>query len=214
MEDREHLEVVVLRKVENRVGEATGHPTADVAAHLRSFSELVERLGADADKEHPPRRRIFSRATSQGIDASGWAQRLFLGIFGDAGPEILRRPRPPSRRPHPVLTVPWPRRLLLARSPELVKGVLRVALHEIQRWLRRRAGQPSGQGGSDTVTQRFGSALNLNLHFHILALDGLYCEDPNDGTGEGVAPATLGVMASFARSARGPPADGTQTLEA
>ena len=35
---------------------------------------------------------------------------------------------------------------------------------------------------SMTVAQRFGSALNLNLHFHVLALDGLHCEDPDDGT--------------------------------
>ncbi|MCK6505860.1 transposase, partial [Myxococcota bacterium] len=81
-----------------------------------------------------------------------------------------------------VITVPWPRRLLLARSPELARGVLRVALQEIQRWLRRSTGQPRGRGGTVTVTQRFGSALNLNLHFHVLALDGLYCEDPNDGS--------------------------------
>ena len=57
-----------------------------------------------------------------------------------------------------------------------------MALREIQRWLRRSTGQPRGEGGSVTVAQRFGSALDLNLHFHILALDGLYCEDPNDGT--------------------------------
>jgi len=73
-----------------------------------------------------------------------------------------------------VVTVPWPRRLLLARNPELARGVLKVALRVIQRWLRQRTGQPSGQGGSVTVVQRFGSALNLNLHFHALVLDGVY----------------------------------------
>jgi hypothetical protein len=31
-----------------------------------------------------------------------------------------------------------------------------------------------GQCGSVTFIQRFGSALNLNVHFHTLALDGVY----------------------------------------
>ena len=56
-----------------------------------------------------------------------------------------------------VLTVPWPRRWLLARRPALA-----------------RAGAP----GSVTVIQRFGSALNLNLHFHVLILDGLFVPGP------------------------------------
>jgi hypothetical protein len=30
--------------------------------------------------------------------------------------------------------------------------------------------------GAVTLIQRFGSALNLNLHFHMLFLDGVYVE--------------------------------------
>lgn len=30
-----------------------------------------------------------------------------------------------------------------------------------------------------TLIQRFGSALNLNLHFHMLFLDGVYVERPD-----------------------------------
>ena len=47
------------------------------------------------------------------------------------------------------------------------------------RWLRR-AGVHRGAGGEPgtvTVMQRFGAALNLNLHFHVLLLDGLYVAD-------------------------------------
>jgi len=80
-----------------------------------------------------------------------------------------------------VVTVPWPRRLLLARHPELARGVLKIALRETQRWLRKRTKQPNGQDGSITVQQRFGSALNLNLHFHALVLDGVFTEDPGTG---------------------------------
>ncbi|MCP4919045.1 MAG: IS91 family transposase, partial [Proteobacteria bacterium] len=83
-----------------------------------------------------------------------------------------------------VLTVPWPRRWLLARRHDLARGVLRVALTEIERWLRGRGlhgGLPGGRGGSITVVQRFGSSLALNLHVHILALDGLYEREEKTG---------------------------------
>jgi hypothetical protein len=33
------------------------------------------------------------------------------------------------------------------------------------------------QTGAVTLNQRFGSALNLNIHFHMLYLDGVYAED-------------------------------------
>ncbi|HJN75556.1 MAG TPA: transposase, partial [Myxococcota bacterium] len=83
-----------------------------------------------------------------------------------------------------VVTVPWPRRWLLARRSDLARGVLGVAIAEIQRWTARHGVQPArpgGQTGSVTVIQRFGGALNLNLHFHILVLDGQYAADPRTG---------------------------------
>jgi len=42
--------------------------------------------------------------------------------------------------------------------------------------LIRRAGlkQSAAQAGAVTLIQRFGSALNLNIHFHLLVLDGVY----------------------------------------
>lgn len=76
-----------------------------------------------------------------------------------------------------VLTVPFQRRLLLARRPELARGVLSIALGLVTRWLRKKAGTPEGRTGSVTVQQRFGSALNLNLHFHSLQLDGVFVRD-------------------------------------
>ncbi|MBN0502744.1 transposase, partial [Pseudomonas aeruginosa] len=35
----------------------------------------------------------------------------------------------------------------------------------------------TAQSGSVTLIQRFGSALNLNVHYHMLFLDGIYTED-------------------------------------
>ena len=79
-----------------------------------------------------------------------------------------------------VLTVPWARRFLLARYPSLIRGVLGITTTEIFRWIREdlaRLGRGGGHTGSVTVVQRFGSALRLNVHYHILVLDGGYSGD-------------------------------------
>lgn len=73
-----------------------------------------------------------------------------------------------------VITVPWGRRYLLARRPDLADGVLRTALQCVARWYRGATGRSRGKSGAITVLQRFGSALNLNLHFHVIHLDGVY----------------------------------------
>ena len=57
--------------------------------------------------------------------------------------------------------MPWKRRWLLARRPELASGVHTVALRTIERWCAAAGGAPkTSQTGSVTATQRFGSALN------------------------------------------------------
>lgn len=52
---------------------------------------------------------------------------------------------------------------------------------ELTRWYREKAGEPHGRTGAIVVVQRFGSALNLNVHLHLLVLDGVYVEQA-DGT--------------------------------
>ena len=79
-----------------------------------------------------------------------------------------------------VLSVPWPRRYLFAARPEMCAGVRRRVWRELSRWYERRAaalGEPGGSAGAVVVVQRFGSALNLNIHFHMLLLDGVFVED-------------------------------------
>ena len=80
-----------------------------------------------------------------------------------------------------VMTVPWKRRWLLARHPELASGVHTVALRTIERWCAAAAGAPkTGRTGAVTATQRFSSALNLKLHFHCIFLDGIYTRGADD----------------------------------
>ena len=79
-----------------------------------------------------------------------------------------------------VLTVPWSRRFLLARRPDLVRGVLAQALDVLFRWYAERARAPrEARCGAVTFVQRFGSALNLNVHFHVLVPDGGWIRAPS-----------------------------------
>jgi len=80
-----------------------------------------------------------------------------------------------------VLTVPFQRRKQLAWRPGLARGVLAVAMETIFDFLTAKAaaelGVVGGRAGSVTFLQRFGSALNVNLHYHGLLPDGVFARD-------------------------------------
>jgi len=75
-----------------------------------------------------------------------------------------------------VLSVPFPLRWLFASKPDAIGPVLAIVQRVIAGWLADRAGieRASAQCGAVTLIQRFGSALNLNVHLHMLWLDGVY----------------------------------------
>ncbi|MCP4035541.1 MAG: transposase [bacterium] len=76
-----------------------------------------------------------------------------------------------------VVTFPWPLRLVFAARPDWLTRVLSVVTRALSSAIIRRAGLrrvDAAQTGVITFIQRAGSALNLNVHFHILAPDGAY----------------------------------------
>jgi ribosomal protein S27E len=78
-----------------------------------------------------------------------------------------------------VLTVPFPLRFLFAAYPELMSKVLGIVTRALSTHLTHQAGfkKKDAYTGAVTLIQRFGSALNLNIHFHMLFLDGVYVQD-------------------------------------
>jgi hypothetical protein len=80
-----------------------------------------------------------------------------------------------------ALSLPFALRYRLAYDASLTSAVLGVFVRTVFGSLRRRArkqwGVARGQCGAVTVVQRFGSALNLNVHFHSLLLDGVYASE-------------------------------------
>ena len=78
---------------------------------------------------------------------------------------------------HWVLSVPFELRYWMAADDDLLKKVNRVFCDEIRNYLRKKArklGVKGGETGIVSYLQRTGGALNLNLHYHLLVLDGLY----------------------------------------
>ena len=63
------------------------------------------------------------------------------------------------------------------RRPAVLTQVLGIVYRAVSTFLVRRAGLRVGAGartGAVTLIQRFGSALNLNPHLHMLFVDGAY----------------------------------------
>lgn len=78
-----------------------------------------------------------------------------------------------------VLSFPFQLRFLFASRPELMSRVPGIVCRAISSHLNKKAGftRKNAQTGAVTLIQRFGSALNLNVHFHMLFLDGVYTEN-------------------------------------
>jgi hypothetical protein len=80
-----------------------------------------------------------------------------------------------------VVSVPVPLRYWMAASQELtatVHTIIRTTIGQyyVHQAVTRGAPQAKVQPGSVTFIQRFGSAINLNLHFHCIFLEGVYLD--------------------------------------
>ncbi len=78
-----------------------------------------------------------------------------------------------------VLSFPFQLRFLFANQPVIMGKVLGIVYRALATHLIRKTGYAaaSARTGAVTLIQRFGSALNLNVHFHMLFLDGVYVDD-------------------------------------
>jgi hypothetical protein len=109
-------------------------------------------------------------------------------------------PREPIRQW--VLSFPFQLRFLFASYPDLMGKVLGIVYRTLATHIIHKAGftNSTAHTGAVTLIQRFGSALNLNVHLmcmdarmprahgcagaaHMLYLDGVYAEDAY-GTGQ------------------------------
>ena len=87
-----------------------------------------------------------------------------------------------------VCSLPWRLRVLLGYDRRICAEVVEAFVLELSRSLKRRAKKSLGlktlraaHTGAVSVIQRGDSALRLNVHFHVLALDGVYVREEPDG---------------------------------
>ena len=85
-----------------------------------------------------------------------------------------------------VVSVPVPLRYWMASSQDLtakVHTIIRTTIGQyyVNQAVTRGAVRQKAQPGSVTFIQRFGSAINLNVHFHVIVLDGVYLDRPDQG---------------------------------
>jgi len=103
--------------------------------------------------------------------------------MADTAAHLVDRVLPQTPVRQWVLSLPFSLRYRLAYDARLTRDVLRLFVHRVFASMRRRARLrwpiDGPQCGAVTFVQRFGGALNLNVHFHTLVLDGVY--DPRDG---------------------------------
>ncbi len=97
---------------------------------------------------------------------------------------LCERVLPPVPLRQWVLSLPKVLRYLLAYDVKLCRAVAKTAIQEVFRYQRLRARRALGLAstrqahtGAMVAVQRFGSALNLNIHFHALVLDGVFVVD-------------------------------------
>jgi hypothetical protein len=80
-----------------------------------------------------------------------------------------------------VVSVPIPLRYWMASSRDLttqVHTIIRttIAQYYVNQAVNRGVERPHVQPGSVSFIQRFGGSINLNLHFHVIFLDGVYLD--------------------------------------
>src|SRR5215471_5259333 len=85
-----------------------------------------------------------------------------------------------------VVSVPVPLRYWMAGSQDLtaqVHTIIRTTIGQyyVTQAVQRGSERATVHPGSVTFIQRFGSALNLNVHYHVLFLEGVYRDRPDQG---------------------------------
>ena len=83
-------------------------------------------------------------------------------------------PRVPMRQW--VLSLPVPARYWMSKNPKLITEVLTIINRVIHGYYKKKSRIATPLTGAVTFIQRFGGSLNLNIHFHILYIDGVFAQ--------------------------------------
>jgi hypothetical protein len=82
-----------------------------------------------------------------------------------------------------VLTLPYELRKLVAFKADVLTAVARIFVESVfasYRARAKRSGVDAPQCGAVNFVQRCGSSVNLHVHYHLVAIDGVFARDAND----------------------------------
>jgi hypothetical protein len=172
-----------------------------VARHVQAFLARADRDPGRASLPGFVRRELLSLLDC-GILARGFLrvrccrEELLVGFsckgrgfcpscggrrMADAAAHLVDRVLPAVPVRQWVLTLPFELRFAVAFDRALCRAVRAAFMETVLSALRRRArrqGVADGRSGAVVCVQRFGGALNLNVHFHALVLDGVFHREP------------------------------------
>jgi hypothetical protein len=121
--------------------------------------------------------------------------------MNDEAAHLVDRVLPKASYRQWVLSFPFELRCLMAFDQEITNYALRVMLQSIsslQKKKARQLGVNEPKVGAVTFFQRFGSALNLNVHFHVLFTDGVFFEAEKEFSFLSLPPPTQAELSELA----------------
>jgi len=154
-------------------GSLPRHVHEEVAAYLRCgiLAHGFIRLRCESCREE---RLVAFSCRKRGFCPSCGGKRM-----NEVASHLVESVIPHSPVRQWVISFPFSVRYALAYKPQLVTGVCAIFVRIVSNWVvkRARAAGVTGKTGAITFVQRFGGAINLNVHLHSLFLDGVYYED-------------------------------------
>ena len=154
-------------------GYLPSHVHQEVEAYLRCgiLAHGFTRLRCDSCKGE---RLVAFSCKKRGFCPSCGGKRM-----NEVAAHLVEAVIPPVPVRQWVISFPFSLRYLLAYRPQLITAVLAIFIRTVSNWIVRRAKREGvyGKAGAVTFVQRFGGAINLNVHLHSLFLDGVFQEE-------------------------------------
>jgi hypothetical protein len=101
-----------------------------------------------------------------------------------------------------VMSLPFELRALAAKRSDVLAEMERIFAEEIARVTTRLASIAGARTGSVGFPQRFGSSLNVHVHFHTLAIDGVFEKTASGVRFHEAPPPSKGDVGEVARRVR------------
>jgi hypothetical protein len=181
---RQHLASFIAHAREHYEGGLPRYVEAELRAYLKCgvFSEGFTRCHCDACGHDL---LVAFSCKSRTVCPSCAGRRM-----ANTAAAIVDRVLPDVAVRQYVLSLPYELRRLAAFKADVLTALGRVFVDAVFASYRRRArrqGIADGQCGAINFVQRFGS-MNLNVHFHVVALDGAFTRDAEAGVQFHAAP--------------------------